>query len=230
MAATRVQTKSFNGGGYTTSFNFSFTSSVTTGNLIVITLYHGGAATASITDSAGNTYTKLDDSGDSPPYADGSTFYAYNVTGGALTITVSSSDYAYCAGVAREYSGVLNTGDPLDKKAEHLDGGYTKSHATGTTAATAEANELIVAWYISDSATDTYTISGFSNKVESNNGTYGEAVLADKDVSSTGTQSGTFVGSAYTNGWAGIATFKLASAAFVPTAMMHQIQQVGGLM
>ena len=206
MAATRTQTKSFDSGGYTTSFNFSFDSSVTAGNLLVVVVYHGGGATCTISDSAGNTWNKLDDSGDAPPYADGTWWYCVPATGGNLTMTVEPSDYSYAVGIAREYSGLISS--PLDKKAENLDGGYTTNHATGTTDSTTQATELVVAVYVADSATFSYTISGFSNKLEANNGTYGEVVIADKDVTSTGTQSGTFVGSDTTNGWAGIATFK----------------------
>lgn len=215
MSATRVQSIESSDTGYGGSFDFSFGSNLTSGNMIYIAAYHGGAASiTSITDTASNTYTRIHDSGGSPPYADGSAFYAYNITGGSVTITVNFSDYTFACLVAREYSG-LTTTDPLDVKAENLDGSYTTSHPTGTTSTTAQDNELVVGCYVADGLIEgSFSVSAGSliNLQDEQNGTYGSLCMADKDVTSTGTQTATFsTGATYSNGWASIATFKETS-------------------
>lgn len=57
-----------------------------------------------------------------------------------------------------------------------------------------------------------YSAAGYSNLNSANRSDiYGSCVMADKDVSSTGAQSGTFstaTGSIYVNGYGTIATFK----------------------
>jgi len=57
--ASLVQSKTGNSGTYVLSHNFSFDSAVTSGNLIVIWVVSGGYEIASITDSASNTYTRV---------------------------------------------------------------------------------------------------------------------------------------------------------------------------
>ena len=211
MAVTLVQTKTFQTAGYESSVSFSFDSSVTSGNMIFIALYHGGVTSIDTISDTTNTYNLLSDSADGPAYADGSAFYAYNVTGGSLTITLDfNPGYPNAVGIAREYSG-LTTTDPLDVKADHSDGEYTFNHSTGTTSATTQSNELVIAWHISDQSAASHTIADFSNKIEANNGTWGETVIADKITTSTGTQTATFVSDTYSNSWSGIATFKDAS-------------------
>lgn len=212
MAATRVQTKTANEASpYVTSFAFTFDSNVAAGNMIFFVIYYAASvAITDVSDGLGNTYNLINNG--AGPYAEGAAYYAYNISGGSCTITVTFDGYANPAVVAREYSGLLTT-DPLDVKAENLDGSYVNSHSCGTTAATSQNDELVIIGYTGDAvAAGNYSASGFSNLSDiDHNGVYGSVVMADKDVTSTGTQTGTFTsGSVYMNGWGNIATFKEA--------------------
>lgn len=212
MAATRVQTKTQNDPSpYSTSLAITFDSNVTAGNMIFIQMYRAASvAVTDISDGLGNTYNLLNDG--NGPYGGGSSYYAYNISGGSCTITVTFDGNTNAAFVAREYSGLLTT-DPLDVKAENLDGSYVASHSCGTTAATSQNDELVIIGYTGDAAAaGNYSASGFSNLSDiDHNGVYGSVVMADKDVTSTGTQTGTFTsGSVYMNCWGNIATFKEA--------------------
>lgn len=113
------------------------------------------------------------------------------------------------------HSKILGFGatDPLDKVANNVEGGWDISHLTGTTAATTQASELVVAMYAGSANDTTYTITGYSNVLnEQGADVYTSVSTAWKAVSSTGAQSGTFNSTEYMNGVGAIATFKEYSA------------------
>lgn len=229
MAATRVQTKTGDGGGYADPHTIVFASNVTAGNLIVLGFaWDNGVTLDSITDGLGNTYNLIE-TGIGPSTV-GAFYYAYNISGGACTITLDFSSTVDLSYVAREYSG-LTTTDPLDKKEENLESSYVTSHPTGTTATTTQANELVVAYYSGDDslADGEFAISGFSNLVDTPaDGLYNITAFADKDVTSTGTQAGTFTsGTVYMQGHGAIATFKEAAAPSVATTILSNLSLMG---
>jgi hypothetical protein len=212
MPATRVQSNTGDAGSYVTSFNITFPGSVTAGNMIYFSIYFSAGLTVnSVSDNLSNTYNLIDTG--TGPYGAGAHYYAYNIKGGSVTITVTLSDSAFAVWVAREYSG-LTTTDPLDKKAEALDGSFITSHTTGTTATTTQDAELVIATYVADYAAEAdITITGFSNLIDDDNGTYGGVAMADKDQSVAAAQSASITTGGVANCWGAIATFKEAVAA-----------------
>jgi hypothetical protein len=194
---------------------------VTAGNLLVLVLTSGAADTiSSIADDKGNTWNLAVSVAASTRKT--YIYYAMNAAAGATTVTVT-----YTAGqfpdthyFIREYSGIATT-SALDKTASNSNGtGYTDSHSTGTTAATTQANELVVAAVGSDANGDpTYTApTGYADFESQGGQTYTWGACDDKIVSATGTQTATFGSTAYVNSQGAIATFKEAAAAGQPTA------------
>jgi hypothetical protein len=213
-AATLVQTAQ-GGYGYVNSFTQSFTSNVGAGDMIVIAETSGSANTiSSITDSQGDTYTLI---ASNLVASNRQTwmYYAYNVTGGATTITVTlgSGQYADNSFIAREYSG-LATGNPLDVYTSNADSSAGTTHFTGTTAATTQPTELVVvASGLGDVQEPGWSIASYSDLVhQKGSDVYTYEAMADNSVSSTGTQSGTFTTADTEQGQSIIATFKISSA------------------
>jgi hypothetical protein len=207
-AISAVQTKSGNGGGYVSSHAFSFTSSVTSGNLIVIGVVTGTYAVDSITDTSSNSYIKIQDG--SQTNLKGSLWYAYNVTGGTPTITIDltgTSDTDDIAFVAREFSGIATT-DPLDVSAENVESGYEITHTTGTTSTSDSGAYLVVGMYAGDSNA-TYSSADFSSVTSQNGNDLYEGIgLGHYDSSGASTHVGDFsTGATYTQGYGAIAVF-----------------------
>lgn len=210
MSATRVQSKSGNGAGYLESYGIVMTSDVTAGSLLVLFVSEQNAGyTLGVTDSQGNTWVKINDGINT--YTKGSLWYVASAAAGATTITVSwgAGNYQDFSYAAREYSGLSAT--PLDVTAEVVEASYLTSHPTGTTASTAQDTNLVVAAYAGD-GNATYTISGFSNRLDANHSDlYGSMSFADKDITSAAAQSGTFESNVGLQGYATIAVFKEAA-------------------
>jgi hypothetical protein len=210
------------GYGYVNNFSQAMGSNVTAGNTLIAELTAGDANTVlSFADTALNTWTLIAsdlNTGQRQTWL----YYSYNIAGGADTINVTwgASQFADANIIIREYSG-LTTTDPLNKSAHANDGGAAgTSHSCGTTAATTQANELIIAVSgCSDSQEPTWSApSGFGNLVHQKGSdafTYG--AMADKTVSSTGTQTASFGTTDSVIGEGIIATFKIASVAAIFT-------------
>jgi len=213
-----LQTKSGSGGGYVNSFSFSFTSDITSGSLLVLNLIAGNADTiSSITDNRSNTWTLAVNSSN-PTVGERQSwlYYVKNAASGATTVTVTYSggmfpDSSY---IAREYSG-MDTAAPLDKTSSANDGSsFVQTHSAGTTAATTQADELVVlGGGSSGSASPTFAAgTGYGNGVEQkgfDSFTYG--FLSDKTVVATGTQTGNFTSTSFVRGQGFIGTFKAAT-------------------
>ncbi len=211
-AAPAIVQTAQGGYGYVNTFNQAMGSNVTAGDTMVAELTAGDANTiSSFGDNNTNTWTLIasdKQTGQRQTWL----YYAYNVHAGATTITVTwgASQFADANIIIREYSGLVTT-DPLDKSAHANDGGSSTSHSTGTTAATTQASELVVAAAgASDSQEPGWTVpSGYSNLVHQKGSdafTYG--AMADLIVSSTGAQSATFTTTDSVAGQGVIATFK----------------------
>lgn len=204
MAATRVQTKG-NGTTGASSYTIVFDSNVTAGSVILLSVFATNSATIAVSDSQTNTWTAVDKQ--TIGGQDGELWYAYNVAGGATTITVAHGLVTSGNAIAREYAGLTIT-DPLDK---HIDAGGTAGTASsGDTATTIQDNELVVGG--GTSATNPGVGTGFTNYTEQlTAGTTVYAMLQDKDQTTAAVQSTTFTGTG-SNWTASVATFKEASA------------------
>lgn len=210
-----VQLKKANGAGYVTSFNMTFDSNTTSGNTIICggAYNNDTAGTLSLSDNKGNTFNQIA-TGSSGGDTQGTLFYAYNITGGAshqITATMSAN-FHDIAVICREYSG-LTTTDPLDKSSGTATALGT-SHTSAATAATTQANELVVG-FIAASANTTCTAGTNYGNVTSQNGSdlFEGSCMEDRTISSTGAQTATITTSASVVTYFIVATFKEVVAA-----------------
>lgn len=139
----------------------SFPSAVTTGDLIIVAITQFKGAVSSVTDNQGNTYiqaTSAQHANSSSDYVQ--LYYAKNVAGGAITVTVTFSFLGGNVGIY-EYSG-LNTTSPLDQVVSNTGSGDAPD---GGTLNTTNDNELYFVVGVDDngdniapSAGDGYTL------------------------------------------------------------------------
>lgn len=202
----------------------------TSGNLIVVIgTCRGGDGTdiTSITDTAGNTYTRI--TGTYNSFAGGiEIWYAKNITGNAsnvVTINFNGS-YSYRGIRVHQYSG-CDTTSPLDQSA--VGTGTSTAPATASVTTT-QANEVLVGgdglWLSQTHTAGTgYTIRTILGGAEPSGGD-GE----DRVVSSIGTYTASYTLSGSTTWIIVIATFKQAAAGglSIPVAMHHYKQQRSG--
>ncbi len=185
----------------------SLPSSSTNGNLIIVHLSYDNVArsVSSVTDTKGNTYTRING-----PTTWNTTFrselwYAYNITGGGaainVTATLTGSSTSYMQIYISEYSGVLTTADPLDQKATRT--GSSTSITVGPKT-TAYGNELVYAVAIGASGTLSRG-AGFNLRSSAN-----ENIVEDKNAPTPGSYNATFTSAG--GNWVGeMATFRSAS-------------------
>jgi len=212
MAITLVQTRSGNAGGYNNTHSQTLTSSVTAGNCIIFALTAGASATiSSVVDTLSNLYTLAvtDASADRRSWI----YYAQNISGGSCTITVTFGVGQFEDSIiqAREYSG-LATSAVLDVTQSQNSGtSFVNSHPSGTSATTTQADELIFTVVgSSGSTTPVFTVpSGYANlATEGGFDAFTYSAIADRIVSTTGTQSATFGSTEFVRSQTLLATFK----------------------
>lgn len=200
--AALVQSQTNTGSASTSTITLP--SNITAGNTVLVA-YTGGTFPSTPTDSLGNTY-HLAAGGFFSSYGEYlDLFYAYNVTAGACTISITSS--SSWSLIALEYSGLITT-NPLDKT--HTGQGSSGSTIdSGATTTTTQANELVVG--IGGSVQNrTFTAgSGFGDLLS----VRGSLSLASEDmnISATGTQDATFTVNGSTQWAAIVATFMAAA-------------------
>lgn len=186
----------------------AFGSSTTVGNMIFVTVVGDGGTTPTITgitDSKGNTYTKITESqiGSAINMV---AFYTKITTGGSShTITATWNDAAENVRVvAQEFSGF--TANPTVDQVTTASGSST-TPASGVTGTTARANELVIGM-LAKQGTTAATVtagSGFSNLIVVNdNDTAGQE---SRVVSAISTYNATFTLSTSRAWLAGIVTF-----------------------
>ena len=209
-----VQTKSQNGGGYVNSFTSTFTTSVTSGNTIIMYLTGGNGDIPTITDNQGNGYFEVASTTDERRTW---MYTAYNVTGGTVTVTMQNtpgvfSDFSL---IMREYSG-LTTTNPLDRNATGNDGGaYIQTHTSNPTGTTAQASELVVG--CGGSSGSTYVGwsagSGYGNLATQDGfDLYTYGAMEDLILSSIGTPAASFSTIEYVRGQVITGTYKASGA------------------
>ena len=205
--STLVQTKKQSGGGYSNTNNATFASSVTAGSLLVGTVTAGASDTIPTAPSGWTLIRSVAITGVRKTWM----FYQQNAAGGTMSmnVTFGSGQYPDSVVILREYSGIATSG-ALDKDADGYDSGYVQTHSTSATAATTQANELVIVVGGADAASPTWAAgSGYGN-ITSQAGfdLYTSGAMADKSVSATGTQTGVLSTTSYVQGQVIVATFK----------------------
>ena len=192
----------------TTTITCTFPAASTTGNLIVMHLDWDGQtrSISTVTDTKGNTYTPII----APTNWNGLNYraelwYAYNITGGGAAITVTATlsglPTSFFQIYISEYSGIINTSNPLDQNSVLI--GNTAAVSSGFKTTTM-SNELIYGASIGATGTLT-TGGGFTNRSTAN-----QNIIEDKNVTTTGSYNAAFT-SAGGNWIAQMATFIAAS-------------------
>ena len=184
------------GEGYTHAVTYA----ITTGNKVIVWAALTAAEDASLADDNTHTWTEIVDSIGSVHRI--KVWITTAAATGSQAFTLSTN-LIYATITVVEYSGL--TASPFDKTAG-ADHTSTTSLASGTTAATTEANELILGFFTNNAST--YTAgSGFTKRLPA--GTAGIAT-EDKLVSSTGTQQATMTAGTSGSGRGVVVTLKAA--------------------
>jgi len=146
----------------TSSNTATFSSDVTSGNLILVAITQWNSTVSSVTDNKGNTYTAVT----SAQHANTATdytqlYYAKNVAAGATTVTVTFSSGVGNIGIY-EYSG-LSTTSPLDQVTSNTGASTTPN---GGTLTTTPDNELYFAVGADDNGNNSTPTAGGGYTVE----------------------------------------------------------------
>jgi len=183
--------------------------------LVVVAEWNDNGATATIADTALNSYSVALGPVDNPDsqFRQQIWFVANSAaSAGTNTVTVTFSVAQAAKSILiHEYSG-LNTSSPLDRSASAS--GTGTALGSGLTAATAQADELIFGIGTNDTATVTHTAgTGFTLR-ETQGPSAGQRVSSeDKIVAATGQYNATFTASATGTWTALVVTFKGAGGA-----------------
>jgi len=174
-----------------TTISKAFTSTSTTGNLIIVHLDWDGQTRniSALTDSKGNTYHLIS----GPTNWNGTNYradlwYAYNITGGGgtaitVTATLSGAPTSFSQIYIAEYSGIRNISTPLDQNAVAIGTAASESSGSKTTLAT---DELIFGISIGSNGVIN-SGTGFTLRSVAD-----QNIVEDKNVTSTGSYSATF--------------------------------------
>lgn len=206
--ASKVQFKEGAAGSGTT-VNVAATT-YTAGNSFLVWVGHGFSDTSPVLTDTTHTVTlnrvltKTTDPGIS-------FFYLHNITGGSTALSLTGVTQGGTV-MVQEWSGLSNLAPDVFAS----NGGNGTAQSTGTTAATSNAIELIIAGANNDQTTNTSpsaVSSGWTlSNVEPDGTSLWPCAIAYKETSSTGTQTNTFT---WTNFFfvAGIVAMKEAAAA-----------------
>ncbi len=209
---TLVQSASATETTNATSLSGSFPQATKSGDLLVLTASEYTGATnhiTSVTDSAGNTWTRVGAYDVSGHNSNGELWYAANAVP-ATTVTVHVASAASIAFEVQEFSGVA-TANPLDTSAGASN---TSTSASSGTASSSIPNELVVGFLAGHNNAEamTVTATGYTNLGQvTSTGTVASVIAGYRVATAPGSQSyaGTFGTAMY---WAaGVALFKPAS-------------------
>jgi hypothetical protein len=203
VALSVVQHKSLNSSSSGTSLALTFTSNVTSGDLIVVvveTASSGSAIITAPTDGQSNTYHSAVDY--SPPAtgtpSEVAIWFTTASATGSLTVTahISASHHIDMAIYQIHSTNGVFASDttPFDQSGTHLEANPATSASVSTSGATTVANEYVIAGFgVDNHASDTWTKDTNYGDVETANNTVASAMLFTEDriVSSTGTQTAT---------------------------------------
>lgn len=184
-------------------------SAVTAGNLLICGISTAGNVTQ-VSDDVNGNWTKAideDDNGGNLLFAE--IWYFPNTAGGTPTVSFTGGFDNFEHMAIAEYSDMA-TSTPLDKTASAIDTVDQTDYSSGTTATTAQADELLIGVCGNDSTRTSVPDAGWTERYE---GSANSRVLSfcDRIVSATGAyeMSGDWSGGC---NWAiCIATFKAAA-------------------
>lgn len=198
----------------TTSAQVTPTTALGTGNRLVVevAVWQNPAATVtSVSDSAGDVFTKVTDmtASDSTQMS----IWTAPVTAGAgktPVITVTPSATAEVGVVAAEYSGLATTGTGVDVQT-HASGttAAAGTASSGTTPATVGGSELAIGFYADSGFGDTLTAgAGYTQRANIAPTNDLEMLVQDKAVAAGTTVSSTFGTGANTTWQAAVVVFR----------------------
>lgn len=212
MAASVVQSKLIRSSPGSAP-NAALDSSVTAGNaLIVLVSYFSSGTDGAITvsDNRGNTWTTRVAAQTGNGQSRIAICEALNVAGGATTITVTSSGTGdqYITADAVEVAS-LPAASAFDVSATNT--GASTTPSTGTTAATAQADEIAFAVFGTESSGGMATPTDYTNlDLNNDNSVYQPISACYRILTATGAQSASFTAGMVS--WVGgIATYKAAA-------------------
>jgi len=199
-----------------TALTAKFTTTTTSGDLLVVSASEYVGATnhiTSVTDTAGNTWTKLLDTYTSGHISDGALWYSAG-THPTTSVTVHTASAATIAISAQEFSGVATT-SPVDGSSAGSGTGTAASSGGVTPSSTGDLAVGFVAGHASIQPI-TVTAPGFAAQSQQNSGSTTSVMVGTRTLSSLASQTftGTFANSMY---WtAGLAFFKAAPGSTSP--------------
>ena len=203
MAIAHVQSKGTNGK------SVAYDSNVTAGNLLVVCIATAGNVTG-VSGSLNGAFTKaIDEDDNSGPLIYGDIWYKENCSGGAETVSFTGGFDNFEHMAIFEYSGIA-TSTSLDKTSSAIDVADETAFSSGSTATTAQADELLIGMVGNDSTKTNTPDAGWTERYE---GTANSRALSacERIVSSTGAYAHTGTLSGNSNWVALIATFKAAA-------------------
>lgn len=204
-------------------------SNTTTGNMLVAAVFNESTTDkASAVSDGTNSFVKIL-SKRIATTGNGwiSLWYAKNITGlttPTFTATITTPSGTGSGLIVREYSG-LDTTAPLDKSTSL--GGTTTAISSGATAATTNANELVIGAGASDFGNNTYTVgAGYGNLITTKNADL-DLSMEDKIVAATGAQTATMTLGSASDQAGAVATFIQAAAGGITYAPMRSMMGMG---
>ena len=202
--------------GTATSLTATFATATGPGDLLVVSASEYVGSTnhiTSVTDTAGNTWTKLLDTYSTGHLSDGALWYSADADP-TTAVTVHTASAATISLSAQEFSGVATT-DPVD--------GSSATSGTGTAAATggvtpSSSSDLAVGFVAGHASAQSITVTapGFTGQTQQNSGTTTSVVVGTRALSSLTSETFTATLPKTMYWTAGLALFKAASGSPPP--------------
>lgn len=201
-----VHTASNSTGGGAGTCVVTITSTTAGNTLLVFGAVISNTGGMSVTDSQSNTYTSIDTK--SGASATSSQLWILNnIPSGITSVTLGITGLVPSTCIVREYSGL--TSSALD---QHVVATANSTNpSSGNTGSTVQANEMVFGYSVASTTGASSLGAGYGNLSTITSASLSSAI-EDKSVSSTGTQSASFVNSNAVSWCCGCATFKSATA------------------
>lgn len=217
-----VQTAHNNSGAsYVNSLNLIWPGNTVTGDYLSIAIVASepsATVVSTVTDSQSNTWTKrVGLAGFGGQNLHISYWECVNCTGGTtptITITLTAGKFNTISAIADEFSGIT-TSTPFDVYASNTEANASNLlHSCGTTGATAQNNDLVLAYYATTTlATLTAATPGYVAALTEQNATqFSEIGRTYVIATSAATQTANISSSAYSQGIGIIVTVKGSAA------------------
>jgi hypothetical protein len=211
-----VQTNALDASG--TAATVAYTAGVTSGDLLVAAVRIGDrSASASVTDSDNNVWTRIDRRADNGGGGgeDLELWYAENALNSPSlrpTLTIRSTVSASIRAVIAEYSGIV-TGGSLDQHATNIGNSAAPRVTSGVLS---QPNELVVGYGEVENTSTFTALAGFTNDRVVPTGSGAKLSLEHGQSTSANAQTSGYTVTAQ-NWGAGIATFRIGSSGATST-------------